>query len=305
VTPSYGIKLAGLVPSYAPGLADLPDLVVEFERMGADSVVVGEHLLFAPVMAHPGGSGKIIHGRTEQQSDAADALVLFAAIAGKTTRIMMCSSIILAAAHPFAVLARQAATLDVLSRGRFTLGVGPGWFPGEFEAMGIPFGERDARLEETIRACRELWSPGLSTFTGRQIHFVDVLSEPAPWRTGAVPVWWGTKVTTPALAQRVAELGDGWIAHENASRQLIGESIANIRDACIAVGRDPASIGFRATLTTIAPHAGLTTDEVIRHALEARDALVALGVTHFTVPLDLYALDLDGLAKLLIALQTD
>jgi probable F420-dependent oxidoreductase len=301
---SFGIKLAGLVPSYAASLADLPELVSEFESLGADDVTVGEHILFGPDMRHPGGSGKIVHGRTEQKSDVADALVLFAAIAARTRTIKMCSGVILAAAHPFALLAKQAATLDVISKGRFVLGVGPGWYATEFDAMGVPFNEREARLEETIRACQELWSPGLSTFVGEHIQFKDVLSEPAPWRGGSIPVWWGLKVSTPVLAGRVVELGDGWIAHENASHHLIASSVASLRDACGASGRDPSSVGIRATLTPVQPGSDPTESEVIRCALEARDALSALGVTHFTIPLDSYGLDLDATAALLTALRS-
>jgi probable F420-dependent oxidoreductase len=301
---TFGIKLAGLVPSYAPSIADLPDLVSEFERMGADDVIVGEHLLFGPDMRHPGGSGKIVHGRTEQKSDVADALVLFAAIAAKTTTIKMCSGVILAAAHPFALLAKQAATVDVISRGRLVLGVGPGWFAAEFEAMGIPFAERVSRLEENIRACKELWSPGLSHFTGERVTFSDVLSEPAPWVNGTIPVWWGLNVSSPRLAHRVVELGDGWIAHENADNQLIASSISSVHAECIASERDPASMGYRATLAPIRPGSDMSESAIVKHAIGSRDALQAIGVTHFTVPLDSYALSLNGTESLLTALRS-
>src|SRR5437899_7318781 len=160
---SFGIKLPGLVPAYVPTFRELPDLVAEFEKLGFDDVMDGEHVLFAPSLAHPGGWGNFQHGRDRQVSDRADTIVTFTAIAARTQRIKLVSGILLAAAHSFSVLARQAATLDLLSCGRFVLGVGGGWNAAEFEAAGIPPEERSARAEETIRACRELWSPGLSS----------------------------------------------------------------------------------------------------------------------------------------------
>src|SRR5579863_4013773 len=159
VDQSFGIKLPGLVPAYANALRDIPALAAEFERLGFDDVMDGEHILYAAQMSHPGGAGNFEHSRVEQHSDRWDTLVMFAAIAARTTRLRLVSGIILAAAHTYAVLARQAATLDSVSGGRFTLGVGGGWNAAEFAALGIPPSERAARSEETIRACRELWSP--------------------------------------------------------------------------------------------------------------------------------------------------
>jgi probable F420-dependent oxidoreductase len=304
MSSSFGVKLAGLVPLYSPSIGDLPDLVAALENMGADDAIVGEHFLFAPKMHHPGGSGKVVHGRTEQRSDVADPLVLFSAIAVKTSTIKLCTGVLLGAGHSFALLAKQAATLDVISKGRLVLGVGPGWFEDEFRAIGVPPERRERLMEETIRACQELWRPGLSTFHGEWIEFVEMLSEPAPWAEGSIPVWWGRKVSTPALAQKVVELGEGWIAHENATHRLIEASIEILRSECVASDRDTSSFSFRATLTPINPNDRLSTIEVIRHAVDARNALLSLGVTHFTVPLDSYALDLNSIASLFEALKT-
>src|SRR5258708_5513836 len=164
---SFGIKLPGLVPSYASSLRDIPALAAEIEQLGFDDVMDGEHILYMGHMSHPGGAGNFEHSRTKQHSDRWDTLVMSAAIAARTPRLKMISGIILAAAHTTAVLARQAATVDVISGGRFALGVGGGWNAAEFDQMGIPPAERAARTEETIPASKELWSPDLSRYERR------------------------------------------------------------------------------------------------------------------------------------------
>jgi probable F420-dependent oxidoreductase len=319
VRPYLAIKLAGLVPHWAATVGDLPALGAEFERLGADEVVCGEHILYGADMRHPGGSGRIHHSRTEQRSDGVDVFVLFSAVAALTTRLRLCSAVVLGAAHPAALLARQGAALDVISCGRFVLGVGAGWYGGEFEAMGIPPAERDARLGETVAACKELWSPGPSSFDGKWNSFTDMICEPAPATPDGPPIWWGMKGTTPAAGRRVVTMGDGWIANEAASIIDIAQSVDNIHTACLDAGRDPASVGIRATLALLpaarqasrpgAPEVDVLpaapgTDAVIEHALASAERLTAVGVTHLTVPLDSYELDLEGLGRLLQALHS-
>src|SRR5260221_6057578 len=159
VRPALAIKLAGLVPHWAATVAELPALCAEFERLGADEIVCGEHILYGADMRHPGGSGKIHHSRTEPRSDGADVFVLFSAVAALTTRLRLCSAVVLGAAHPAALLARQGAALDVISGGRFVLGVGAGWYGGEFQAMGVPPAEPDRPLSESAAACPEFLEP--------------------------------------------------------------------------------------------------------------------------------------------------
>ena len=161
---SFGIKLPGLVPAYVKKPADIPALAVEFERLGFDDVMDGEHILYAAQMNHPGGAGNFEHSRVEQHSDRWDTLVMFAAIAARTTRLRLVSGIILAAAHTYAVLARQAATLDSISAGRFTLGVGGGWNAAEFTQLGISPADlidRAARALAEWEHSRRLDLPGL------------------------------------------------------------------------------------------------------------------------------------------------
>lgn len=295
-----GIKMGGLVPERATTLRELVDLVVEFERLGADDVVDSEHILFTTEMPHPGGSGKVVHERDVQRSDRGDPLVMLATIAARTTTLGVFTAILLAGAHQFAVLAKQLSTIDVLSQGRLTVGVGPGWHAPEFRAMGIVPAEREDRLDETVLALRELWSPGLSSFSGRWIDFDAVLSEPAPHTPGGVPIWWGGNALKGRTARRVATHGGGWISREAAPYEEIAASVEAIVGACEATGRDPATVGFRVpTSPTPAVPTHRPAGEVIEEALANHARLSALGVTHFTVPLDYYELELDELGVLL------
>jgi probable F420-dependent oxidoreductase len=300
----FGVKLPGLVPGYAPSFRELADLVVEFERLGVDDVVDGEHVLFAADMHHPGGSGNMVHGRTTQRSDRADTIVVFATIAARTSRIGMMSGILLPAVHGFAVLARQASTLDVVSGGRFAMGVGGGWNEAEFVAQGIPPRERGARTEEIIRACRELWAPGPSSFDGVNIRFAEVVSEPAPVTPGGPPVWWGGDATKTATARRVVQLGAGWLAREAADHDEVARSIETIRAACERAGRDPGSVGYRASvLPTGDWWPGMSVGEIAERCVRRVTRLDALGVTHFTIPLNYFQLSLDELSDLLAVLR--
>jgi probable F420-dependent oxidoreductase len=299
-TRSIGVKLGGLVPERAPTLVELVELAVELERIGADGIVDSEHILFTEDMPHPGGSGKVVHERTSQLSNRGDPLMMLTAIAARTTTLELFIGVLLGAGHSFAVLAKQCSTLDVLSKGRFSLGVASGWHAPEFRAMGIPPKERDERLEEIILACRELWSPGRSHFEGRWINFDGVFSEPAPVTPGGVPVWWGGNALKGPTARRVATLGEGWTSREAAGYDEITESIEHISKVCVEHGRDPSTVGFRTALSpTPADPTRRPAGEVIEEALANHRTLEAAGVTHFTIPLDFYELELDDLGVLI------
>jgi probable F420-dependent oxidoreductase len=301
---SFGAKLPGTIPHWAASVCDLPDLVVELERIGFDDVVDGEHILFTPAMHHPGGSGNMVHGRNTQLSDRSDSIVVFAAAAARTTRIRFTTSVLLPAAHGFAVLARQASTLDAISRGRFTLGVGMGWNATEFEAQGIAPRERDARAEDVIRACRQLWQPGLSTYHGRWIHFDEVISEPAPFTPGGPPVWWGGNALKGPTAARVAEFCQGWLSREAADYDEIARSVDSVREECVKRGRDQETVSYRCSLTPTGWPVPPALDDLIDGAIASARRFAGAGITNFTVPINYYQLDTTALQHLLGALRS-
>lgn len=162
------------------------------EDLGFDSLWQGEHVIW--------------HGPT------LDATVALSAFAARTSRITLGTSVLLLPLrHPTAV-AKSVATLDVVTGGRTILGIGVGGEnPAEFEACGIPYGERGARTSEAIEVIRRLWTEPEVSFAGRFTHFEGVRLEPKPIRPGGPPIWVGGR--SDAALRRAARLGDGWLPY--------------------------------------------------------------------------------------------
>ena len=173
-----------------------------------------------------------------------EPLALLGVIAGSTARIRLSTGILIAPLRPAVLLAKQVATLDVLSLGRIDLGLGVGWQPEEYDATGVPFDERWSRLDDTVRTMRRLWEVGGPTsLDERSVAFADLSSFPCPAQA-RMPVWFGV-AATPRQARRVAELGDGWIPIGR-DPQEIAPGIALMRSAFDQAGRDPADLVVRA-----------------------------------------------------------
>ena len=162
------------------------------EELGFDSVWTTEHIIVGPEGVDP-------YGRVY------DPLVTLGWIGGWTERIGLGTSIVLVPLHNPMHLAKQVATLQELSGGRFTLGVGMGWHKDEYDFMGVEFRGRGRRADEAIRLMRELWS-GERNFEGEYWSFHDATSEPHP---SPQPEIWVGGSSARAL-RRARELGDAW-----------------------------------------------------------------------------------------------
>lgn len=167
-----------------------------------------------------------------------EPLIALSAVAARTSRIRLGISVYLATLrHPLAV-AKQVASLDLLSRGRVVLGVGAGWIPEEYETLGIPFAERGRYLDEHIEAMRALWRDERPSYSGQHYRFSNIGFEPKPMRRD-VPVWVGGN--SVAARRRAARLGDGWHVIDVPLPELEAGIEALARE-CRAVGRDPAAV---------------------------------------------------------------
>ena len=143
------------------------------------------------------------------------------------------------------VLAKTAATVDVLSAGRLDLGVGVGWQEEEYAAVGVPWAERWRRLEDGLRACRALWRDAPATFRSETVRFEEIWCLPRPVQPGGIPLWFGVALGPRNLA-RITELGDGWMPMDSQP----GVRSAPVSRGCATpsprAGRDFAGFGVRA-----------------------------------------------------------
>src|SRR5271168_4006875 len=186
----------------------LTRIAVEGEAMGFDYLAFSDHIViptdiqarypYSETGEFPLGSRG---GRHEQ-------LTVIAFIAAKTSKLRLVTSVMVVPHRPAVLTAKILATIDVLSEGRLTLGVGAGWCREEFEAIGTdPFDERGAVTDEYLLACRELWTNEDPHFDGKYVKFSNVFFQPRPVQK-RVPIWVGGE-SGPAL-RRTAKLGDGW-----------------------------------------------------------------------------------------------
>jgi probable F420-dependent oxidoreductase len=147
------------------------------------------------------------------------------------------------------LLAKMLATIDVLSKGRLTFGVGAGWMREEFEALGVPpFAERGGVTDEYLNACRELWTKDNPRFEGRYVKFANILFEPKPVQKPHPPIWVGGE-SGPAL-RRTARLGDGWYPigtnpqHRLDSMKRLAAGVDRLHRLTREAGRDPSKVAL-------------------------------------------------------------
>ncbi|HEV7467252.1 MAG TPA: LLM class F420-dependent oxidoreductase [Candidatus Dormibacteraeota bacterium] len=173
-----------------------------------------------------------------------EVFVLLAHLAAVTERIELVTEVLVLPQRQTALVAKQAAEIDLLAGSRLRLGVGIGWNAVEFEALGEDFRTRGRRVEEQIEVLRLLWSQDLVTFHGRFHHFTGAGINPRPPR-GSIPVWIGGSAE-PAV-RRAARLADGFML--NVPVTSAAEQIELVRGLLAEAGRDPAAFGIAGRVT--------------------------------------------------------
>jgi probable F420-dependent oxidoreductase len=169
-----------------------------------------------------------------------DPMAALAYAAAVTARIRLGVAVVNLPFVSPAYLAKQAATLDVLSRGRHDLGLGIGWMPEEFELTGASIQRRGARAAEYVQVLRALWGPQPCEFRGEFYSIPRGSVAPAPIQPGGPPILLGG-MAQRAL-QRVGQIADGWVTSSRTDLSRIGDAIAVVRAAAAAAGRDPDAI---------------------------------------------------------------
>jgi probable F420-dependent oxidoreductase len=215
------------------------------EAAGFATLWAGEHVVMVdrPDAPYPySDDGKIA---VPSDADWLDPLLALTFAAASTTTIRLATGILLLPQHNPVVVAKQAATLDVLSKGRFVLGVGIGWSREEFAALGVSFAGRSDRTVEYIEAMRTLWADDPASFHGATVRFEQVRCFPKPHRAGRVPVVLGGN--SDGALDRVAATGDGWYGFGLAAAE-VGERVGYLRERIRRAGRDPASVTIAVAL---------------------------------------------------------
>jgi probable F420-dependent oxidoreductase len=169
-----------------------------------------------------------------------DPMLALGYAAAVTSRIRLGVAILNVPYLSPAIVAKQAATLDVLSGGRHDLGLGVGWMPEEFAATGASMPRRGARAEEYIEVLRALWTDGVTEFSGEFYSVPAARMAPKPVQRPGPPVILGG--IAPRALERVGRLADGWVTSSRTDLSHVGEGIEVIRAAADKAGRDPATI---------------------------------------------------------------
>ncbi|TDW18862.1 LLM class F420-dependent oxidoreductase [Kribbella kalugense] len=234
------------------------------EQAGYSHVLAYDHVLGADPANRPGWTGYT------DKSLFHEVFVLFGFLAGITTELELVTGVLVLPQRQTALVAKQAIEVDILSGGRLRLGVGIGWNKVEYDALGVPFEKRGARLTQQVELLRKLWSDPVITYEGDFDRVEEAGLNPLPGRQ--IPIWFGGGAD--AVLRRTGRIGDGWMPQSAPDDQARAQ-IAMIRQAAEAAGRDPQSIGIEARLTLAA------VPEQERRAFV--DGWRDLGATHISV----------------------
>ncbi len=209
------------------------------EDRGVESLWFPEHSHIPTARTKPWGGRAGAPPRPEYYWRTLDQFIALAAVAATTTRIKVATGICLVAQRDAIWLAKEVASLDRLSNGRFLFGIGYGWNKEELAHHGVAYGERRARLRESILAMKELWANDVASFAGEHVRFDDSWAWPKPTQTPHPPIILGG-AAGPKTSADIAEFCDGWMPI--GGRHQIVEGIESVRRACDEIGRDFSTV---------------------------------------------------------------
>jgi len=226
-------------------------MAVDAEDAGFDAVMVSEHIVLGPGAdaegLPPNPREYALPGNQDPATPWPSSVVLLSAIAASTTRLrLVAGAVIPPLRHPL-VLAKELATLDLLSEGRLVVQPTVSWHRPEYEALGVPWSARGELLDEHLAVWTALWRPGPATFEGRHYRFADVWFEPKPSRPEGPTLWFGGSTLHERLVRRLVRYGKGF----NPLGRPQPEELERLRAEMAAAGRDMAELemvgGTRAT----------------------------------------------------------
>jgi probable F420-dependent oxidoreductase len=228
------VKIGVVFPQTEIGVdpAGIRRYAIAVESAGFDHLAIYDHVLGASPRPD-------LNGPYTQANQFHEVLVLYGYVAAITSRIELATEILVLPQRQTALVAKQAAQVDLLSGGRLRLGVGIGWNWVEYEALGMNFRDRGRRLEEQIALLRELWSKPEVAFIGRD-HTVSAAGlNPLPSRR--IPIWIGA--TADVGLKRAARVADGWQSELGLGPEL-EDNLMRLRRYLADEKRDPAAFGI-------------------------------------------------------------
>ncbi len=281
-SPRLALRLSNFSAAPRHDWSALVDLAVATDRAGIDRVQVADHVVFGEHLEQYGRPelGGMSGGRQPTGPDGywLEPMTLLALLAGRTTRVRLGTAILQAALRRPAVLAKSAATLDVLSGGRLDLGVGVGWQREEYDASGLRFEDRGRLLDECLTVCQTLWRDSPAYCSTDAVRSGPVHSFPHPVEPAGVPIWVSGTLNRRVL-DRIARFATGWIPW---GEEIIDPAAAlpRLRESLAALGRDPSALRVQGSvLLTKGPGGKLDLDRAMDQVPKDYEA----GITDFAL----------------------
>jgi probable F420-dependent oxidoreductase len=252
---------------------------VDAERAGVDAVMFSEHIVLAPGSDAKGRPSNpreyALMGNQDPSTAWPSSVVMLSAIAAATERVRLVAAAIIAPLRHPLLLAKELATLDLLSGGRLVVQPTVSWFRPEYEALGVPWNDRGDLVDEHLAAWRAAWRDSPASFDGEHYSFADVYLEPKPFRPEGPAVWIGGATLHDRLLPRLVRYGDGF----HPLGAPTEDELARLREAMTAAGRDPGALEMVGGTRAVFPHANRPAD--LGRALETIPAQVERGFRTF------------------------
>ena len=244
---------------------EIVDFALLAEKLGLDSVWMSDHLMY-----------------TVPDKGSLEVFASLSAVAARTKNIIIGTKVVCAPFRHPSLLAKTGATLDIISNGRFVLGVGAGWFKTEFEAFGFPFDKKASVTREAVEIVKMLWEKPTVNYDGKFFKIKDASCLPKPLQKPHPPIWVGS--SGPRMLKLTAELGDGWVI-PNPTVEEYRQKLGIIKEHAEKIGRKSEEIeaGYYAyaSLSSSSKEAWKTAEEQIlserRRVLGAGLSLKNLG----------------------------